>query len=303
MSTGACGIDCDVCRLNRQGVCSTCGAGTSAEAQCKLAVQERLLGAPCPILACARLSGVDYCLRDCETFPCENFSSGPYPFSSGYLQMQRRRRVEKPIVRMSPDAAVTVPPEYWADLAEKPLAAVAAAAGAVYEPPNGLIVAFLNKDIRVDAAHRCIQRRTENGWEETPDPLLALVLLAYLLTVSADGLTGEMVGVNDLTCAHFFQGPHALRIDHLLRHYGRDPGAFLAAGEYLGGEPVNRGADAAIRFMALPKVPLYFLLWAADDEFPAAMSVLFDRSIDRHLKSDAIWGLVTLVSDALAAAV
>jgi hypothetical protein len=36
-----------------------------------------------------------------------------------------------------------------------------------------------------------------------------------------------------------------------------------------------------------------------DDEFPAALSVLFDESVEAHLKADAIWGLATLVSDAL----
>ena len=33
MPTGACGIDCNTCRLNVQGRCSTCGSGTSPEAE------------------------------------------------------------------------------------------------------------------------------------------------------------------------------------------------------------------------------------------------------------------------------
>ena len=38
------------------------------------------------------------------------------------------------------------------------------------------------------------------------------------------------------------------------------------------------------------------LLWQGDDEFKPRMSVLFDRSIEKTLAADAIWGLVSLVS-------
>ncbi len=58
-------------------------------------------------------------------------------------------------------------------------------------------------------------------------------------------------------------------------------------------------ADAAYRLTPLPKIPLYYLLWEGDEEFKPNLSILFDRSIERHLSADAIWGLVILVSDAL----
>lgn len=85
MPTAACGINCDVCKLHVKGSCSTCGPGTSLEAARKIRIQERLLGQPCPILACARMNQIDHCLRDCNAFPCENFSQGTYPFSQGFL--------------------------------------------------------------------------------------------------------------------------------------------------------------------------------------------------------------------------
>ncbi|MGD9053314.1 MAG: DUF3795 domain-containing protein, partial [Desulfobacterales bacterium] len=85
MPTGACGINCDVCKLNLLGTCSSCGPGTSSQAAKKLAAQQRLMGGTCAILACAQLNQVDYCLRDCAQFPCDNFTQGPYPFSRGYL--------------------------------------------------------------------------------------------------------------------------------------------------------------------------------------------------------------------------
>ena len=97
--TGACGINCTVCRLAVGGECSPCGAGISAQAERKLEAQLRLLGAPCPILQCAHDRRVEYCLRDCLDFPCPHFEDGPYPFSEGFCQMQRRRRSQPPPAR------------------------------------------------------------------------------------------------------------------------------------------------------------------------------------------------------------
>ena len=92
MPTGACGINCDMCRLNLLGICSSCGSGTDTQGLAKMAAQERVLGAPCPILDCAIRRKTAYCPRDCNDFPCDAFRNGPYPFSEGYLNMQKRRR-------------------------------------------------------------------------------------------------------------------------------------------------------------------------------------------------------------------
>ena len=90
--TGACGINCFTCKLFVDGKCSPCGSGKSERATRKLATQLRLMGGVCPILNCALERGVEFCLRDCESFPCPHFKSGPYPFSGDFLQMQIQRR-------------------------------------------------------------------------------------------------------------------------------------------------------------------------------------------------------------------
>ncbi len=90
--TGACGINCLTCRLFAEGKCSPCGSGLSEQANRKLVAQLRLIGGVCPILNCAVERRVEYCLRDCDKFPCHHFKGGPYPFSEAYLQMQARRR-------------------------------------------------------------------------------------------------------------------------------------------------------------------------------------------------------------------
>ena len=108
----------------------------------------------------------------------------------------------------------------------------------------------------------------------------------------------DIVGVKDLKEAHFFQGPHALRTDPLLKRYGGDLEGFKRAAEFLGGEPRDM-ADAAYKLSPYPRINLYFLLWQGDEEFSPQATVLLDRPIERILAADAIWALINRVATAL----
>ena len=299
MPTGACGINCDVCKLNLLGTCSSCGPGTSAQAKQKLAAQQRLLGGTCAILACAQLNRVNYCLRDCAQFPCDNFSNGPYPFSQAYLQMQDRRRQQIPPAFAPDQSPVKVPTHFWDELQSKDLNALCN--WTLFRPASGrqLVFRFLNEEVLVDIAERCLKRDSGRGWTPSPDALLELVTVIYLNNVKALVPLGrDLVGVKDLKEAHFFQGPHVLQTDPLLRRYEQDISGFEAAARFLAGRPVDM-ADAAYELFPFPRVPLYFLFWQGDAEFAPRISVLFDRSIEAVFAADAIWGLVNRVVTAL----
>lgn len=303
MPTGACGIDCDVCRLRLLGTCSTCGSGKSAEAQQKLAVQRRTFGGTCAILECAAMNGLAYCMRDCAAFPCDNFKIGPYPFSQGFMDMQQRRLQQRPPAVSHNKTPVSVPSEYWGALQARDIQRICTLTLTDPDPPQGqaeaVVFHSLNEDIRVDIAGRRLMRRGKGGWEETDDPLLELVALIYLNNVSAVYPLGtDIVGPKDLKEAHFFQGSHVLRTDHLLDRYGEDIDGFKRAARFLEGTPMEM-ADAAFQLRPFPRVPLYYLLWEGDREYPPRFSILFDRSIQQVFAADAVWGLVNYVSLAL----
>ena len=150
----------------------------------------------------------------------------------------------------------------------------------------------------VDIQNHTLCRQQHKEWEKLNDPLLELICLVYLLNAAPNELRNEMVGVNQLKGAHFFTGPHEMKVEPLIERFGHDPNGFIQAAERIQGEPMNL-ADVAYRFEAFPKVPLYFLLWVGDEEFQPRLSVLFDRSVEHHLAPDAVWGLVTLVSERL----
>ena len=161
---------------------------------------------------------------------------------------------------------------------------------------------FLNENVRVDLSNHCLLRCREGRWQREDDPLLTLATLVYLNNV--DGvypLGRDIVGIADLKQGSFFTGPHELRTASLLKRFGDDPEGFRKSGKALDGQLLEM-ADAAVRLLPFPRLPLYYLLWTGDEEFQPRLKVLCDRTIERFLPADAIWALINRVTRSLGAA-
>ena len=213
--------------------------------------------------------------------------------------MQKRRRKEISPAFTPDNTRVSVDPGYWDELQKKDLNVLCNLT--LFDPVSDrqLSFRFLNEMVLVDLKERCLKRSGVNGWERTDDPLLELATVIYLAGVSAIYPVGrDIVGAKDLKEGHFFKGPHALKVDALIGRYGHDLTGFAQAAEHLAGEPLDM-ADTAYKLWPFPRIPLYYLLWQGDREFQPRISVLFDRSIEKVFAADAIWGLVTRVSNAL----
>ncbi|MBW2063894.1 MAG: DUF3786 domain-containing protein [Deltaproteobacteria bacterium] len=212
--------------------------------------------------------------------------------------MQKRRRRDVPVSRDPSGKDVAVPREYWEELSQRNIDSICERAMADRSTPHGIILPFLGRQILLDLNESSLKVLKYGTWHRADYPLLELLSLVYLLNVDSEPLSNEIIGVHELKDSHFFRGPHELRVQGIVDRFGKDPDGFRGASESLGGEPLDM-ADLAYRFFPMPKVPLYYLLWLGDEEFDARVSVLFDRTIDRYLFPDAIWGIVNLVSDAL----
>jgi len=193
---------------------------------------------------------------------------------------------------------IKVPTDYWDKLKKRNIDELCMLSLAHVYPPEDLLLHFLNKDILLDMGNRSIHRLNVNKREKIENPFLELIILVYLLNVSSDDPSQDIISVRDLKNAHFFQGPHELQAAPLLDLYGNNLERFKSAAESLGGKSLDM-AEAAYMLLPFPKIPLYYLLWEGDDEFEPNLSILFDRSIEKHLAADAIWGLVNLVSNYL----
>ena len=122
-----------------------------------------------------------------------------------------------------------------------------------------------------------------------------LVLLIYLIRSRPIGLAGRMVTGSEIKGGDFFfRGPHVLFTHPLEKRFGQDGQTFQEIGRRLGGSETEFG-DISFRLWPLPKIPLGYILWVADEEFPARLVVTFDPSIEEHFPLDVIWALVNLV--------
>ena len=75
--------------------------------------------------------------------------------------------------------------------------------------------------------------------------------------------------------------------DPLERRFGNSAKGFRGAGLKLGGEPLDVG-DGSFVVSVLPRVPLEFVFWEGDDEFPPKIQLLFDAAIDHYLSLEDI---------------
>ncbi len=136
--------------------------------------------------------------------------------------------------------------------------------------------------------------------EEALHPHFYLMVLVYLNEAKDPKPTHTWISEKDLKGGStFFRGPHRLEVEELINFFGKDPEAFLKTGKKLGGSEILYG-DKGFALEVFPKVPLAYILWRGDAEFPPKISVLFDSTIESHLPLDIIGCMVAETSRRLA---
>jgi hypothetical protein len=137
--------------------------------------------------------------------------------------------------------------------------------------------------------------------EDTTESLnveLRLMILQYLIRAKELSPAGKWITERELKNGEmFYRGVHSLEMfkKPLEEKFGHCPDDFLEAGLSIGGTKADFG-DVGLKFQALPRIPVLFMLWAADDEFAAKVNILFDPTIEHHLALDTIWGLVRVIT-------
>lgn len=267
----------------------------------KLEAQERLLGAPCPLLACARLNRVEYCMRDCDQFPCENFNGiggSSYPYSEGFLAMQRRRRAMHQEAGRTENELV-IPETHWQAIVKRGLEEVAQCSGAQLTEDRCVLLETFNQALRIEPDRKSVEIKDRGQWLPAP-ALLAFVVAVHLANSKSVPLAGRWVSEKDLSCSEFFRGPHQLRIESVLERFGNAAEDFVNAAMACGGVETNDVGDAAVRLWVFPTIPMKLILWCGDEELEPSLTVMFDHSIDELLPGDGIWALVEMVCETLA---
>jgi len=120
---------------------------------------------------------------------------------------------------------------------------------------------------------------------------LSLFLLHYLLGTKDIPPEGRRVSEKELKGGEmFFRGPHTLPVKGIIEKFGKNPAGLVEAGLRLEGKKVDLG-DASVQLLVAPKIPVTYVLWAEDEEFPASVSILFDPTIQEFVPLDIIYGI------------
>lgn len=190
---------------------------------------------------------------------------------------------------------------YWENLAQAEPSEVCRRTMAAYSRERkGYILPMLNqKYLILPVEQKILCLRGDVCEEEELRDYFYLMVLLYLLEAKGVETTSTWISEKELKGGTtFFRGPHALRVEELKTAFGKNPEAFGRAGNRLGGVELLFG-DKAFSLTVFPKVPLAYVLWKEDEEFPARVTVMFDSTIQNHFSLDGIWCLVAEVSQRL----
>lgn len=149
---------------------------------------------------------------------------------------------------------------------------------------NALIVEFLGQRFKVGYPSGVFTPLQPSDGE-LPLPTQILIL-HYAANLSEPLEVGKFISFKELPGGAIYIKPFTGRaIDPLVRIFGSNPESLLQVAEQLGGQPNGLG-DVGITYRVFPRVPVAFLLWRADDEFPASGNILFDASASLFLPTE-----------------
>jgi hypothetical protein len=115
-----------------------------------------------------------------------------------------------------------------------------------------------------------------------------IVLLHYINTASGEPLGGERISYEDIpSLGHYLPVFEKRVLKPLTASFGYNSHAFLESGLLLGAAKDAYGS-ASFTIFALAKVPLTFVLWEGDEEFPPSARVLYDPSVPGYLPLEDI---------------
>ena len=111
-----------------------------------------------------------------------------------------------------------------------------------------------------------------------------IMFLHYLLRASGNPVgQEEKIPYDDVPgCRSYLSVFERRTVRPLIAAFGFNRDAFRDAGRALGAAEETYG-DASFTIKAFPMVPITFILWEGDEEFPPSMRILFDPSIDSYL--------------------
>ncbi len=132
--------------------------------------------------------------------------------------------------------------------------------------------------------------------EEVSIKLLPALLSHYAQAKPVPSI-GNLVKFKDIPGGYSYADAFVKRaMEPIAKTFGKNPELMVKAAQLLGGKPLELG-DASFVVEALKGIPLTYILWKADEEFSAEVSILYDDSASSYLPTEdlAVLGELTTV--------
>lgn len=180
-----------------------------------------------------------------------------------------------------------------AKLAAKEPAAMAENAGVSYDPERQeFTVKYLNEDYLVSYP----EGRVEKAGKDTEVVItVKILILHYLAAANGAPLQNKWISFKELPDGAIYIVPFTNRaINPMLKIFAEKQADFVELVQRFGGRRETLG-DTSVTINVLPNIPITYVIWSADDEFPASGNILFDGSASCYLPTEDYALLSSLV--------
>jgi len=147
---------------------------------------------------------------------------------------------------------------------------------------------YLNRMYHINVTGGSPIQITATGSDEEVPHKEQILILHYVLNARGTPLGGQAITFKELP-----EGPVYFRtftqrtIKHLVTNFSDNPPKLIEAAEQIGGKKADYG-DAAVTIPAFSRVPITFVIWKGDAEFPAEGNVLYNSTITDYLPTEDI---------------
>jgi hypothetical protein len=115
-----------------------------------------------------------------------------------------------------------------------------------------------------------------------------ILILDYLNTAKGTPLTGAAIAFQELPeISNYYPTFVKRAVQPLIDAFGNRPQLLFEAANQFGGQKTSYG-DASVNITAFKRVPISYVVWKGDEEFPANANILFDKTIHDYLPNEDI---------------
>jgi len=157
-------------------------------------------------------------------------------------------------------------------------------AGAEYNPETGeILITYLGDNFRVSYPDGRVEP-AEDGKEVSLT--VKILILHYLNTANGAPLQGKLISFKELPDGAIYIEPFTRRaIKPMLNLFAERQEEFVELAKGMGAEIQSLG-DTSVTIYPFPNVPITYVIWSGDDEFPASGNILFDASAPFYLPTE-----------------